>query len=167
MKISFRKLVNRVTGFELPIIGGGISWNPPTSDVEVAEQLITYLEDRRALYQPYQCETASYVVSSILEIRKRLTQDLEQLDRSSPLAQSLLAMRAACREFLDRVEGVDPHIMFYRPGPIWDRNEIDFFMALGELRRTMGIHAAQIAVRYGVDVEEVLVQIFPSPPSED
>jgi hypothetical protein len=167
MKIPFREIANRITGFELPFVGGGISWEPPISDVEVARRLMTYLEDRRALYKPYDCETASYVVQSILDIRKRLTEELEQLDRASRLAQSLIAMRAACREFLDRVEGIDPDIMFYRPGPIWDRDERDFFMALGELRRTMGIHTAQIAVRYGIDVEETLVSIFPSPPSED
>lgn len=165
MKRSFREVANRITGFEVPIFGGGVSWNPPTLDIEVARRLLTFLEDKRALYQPYEVETATYVVRSIMDIRERLTQDLEQIDRSSPLAQSLIAMRAACRDFLNKVEGIDADIMMYRPR-IWDREEVNFFMALGELRSVIGIHLAQIAVRYGVDVEETLVAIFPPVPDE-
>ena len=164
MRRSFREIVNRITGFEVPVFGGGISWNPPTLDIEVARCLLTYLEDRRALYEPYDCETASYVVRSILDVRERLTAFLQQLDRSSPLAESLVAMRAACRKFLNDVEGIDvDHMLYHRPR-MWDKDERDFFVALGELRSIIGVHAAQIAVRYGIDVEQVLVSIFPAPP---
>jgi hypothetical protein len=167
MKRSFREIANRITGFEIPVFGGGVSWNPPTLDIEVARRLLTYLEDRRALYRPYDCETASYVVQSILDIRQRLSVDLEQLDRSSPLTQSIAGMRAACRKFLDAVEMLDPDIVLWRRPRMWDRDERDFFMALGELRSVIGIHAAQIAVRYGIDVEEELVAIFPASPDGD
>jgi hypothetical protein len=167
MKVSFREIANHITGFEIPVFGGGLSWNPPTLDIEVARRLLTFLEDRRALYQPYECETANYVVKSILEIRQRLTGDLEQLDRGSPLAQSLTAMRAACRKFLDDVEGTDPHMSTYhRHRRWWDEDERNFFMSLGELRAVMGIHIAGIAVRYGIDVEEELAAIFPASPGE-
>lgn len=167
-KIRFREIANRITGFEIPIFGGGLSWNPPPSDVAIAKGLLTFLEDRRALYEPYSCETARYVVSSILEIRKRFTTDLEQIDRDSPLAQALIAMRAACRKFLhevDNVDGID--LIGPRFNRLWDRDEKNFFMALGELRSIIGVHAAQIAVRYGIDVEETLVSIFPALPDED
>jgi hypothetical protein len=165
MKLPFREIANRITGFEIPVFGGGLSWNPPTLDIDVARRLLTFLEDRRALYQPYQCETADYVVRSILEIRQRLTSDLEQLDRASTLAQSLAAMRAACRKFLDDVEGTDPHMSTYHHHRRWwDEDERNFFMSLGELRAVMGIHIAQIAVRYGIDVEEKLAAIFPPSP---
>ncbi|MBN1537815.1 MAG: hypothetical protein JW908_13845 [Anaerolineales bacterium] len=166
MKKSFKEIVNRVNGFEVPIFGGGLSWNPPILDIEVARRLLTYLEDRRALYAPYECETAQYVERSILDIRKRLTSDLEQLDHDSPLAKSLIAMRAACRKFLDDVEGIDTDLMSYLHPRMWDRDERDFFMALGGLRSIIGIHAAQIAVRYGLDVDENLVQIFPIDPGD-
>ena len=37
-------------------------------------------------------------------------------------------------------------------------------MALGELRTMVGIHIAQIAVKYGIDVEEQLASIVPEVP---
>ena len=166
MKISFREIANRITGFEIPVFGGGVSWNPPVLDIEVAKRLLTFLEDRRALYQPYECETADYVVRSILQTRERLSSDLEQLDRSSALAHSIAAMRAACRKFLDDVEGTDPYMpTYHRNRRWWDEEERNFFIALGELRAVMGIHIAQIAVRYGIDVEETLAPIFPPSPT--
>ena len=166
MKIPFRKITDRITGFDLPFVGGGLSWNPPVSEIELAKRLITFLEDRRVLYYPYDAETPNYVVMSVLDIRKRLTSDLEQLDRTSSLAQSLLAMRAACRKFLDTVEGKSANMGFGHRHRIWDREEADFFIALGELRATVGSHAAQIAVRYEIDVEDTLFSIFPEAPEE-
>jgi len=163
VKLPFCEIANRITGFEIPVFGGGLSWNPSTLDIDVARRLLTFLEDRRALYQPYACETAEYVVRSILDIRQRLTSDLEQLDRTSTLAHSLAAMRAACWKFLDDVEGTDPHMSTYRHHPRWwDEDERNFFISLGELRGVLGIHIAQVAVRYGIDVEERLAAIFPA-----
>ncbi len=168
-KIAFREIANRITGFEIPVFGGGLSWNPPTSEIEVATRLLTYLEDRRALYQPYDMETAAHhVVQSILEIRKRLTADLEQVERSSPLAQSIAAMRTACREFLDNVGGIDTDFPSrrIRGHPDWFGDDRNFFIALGKLRGIIGLHIAQISIRYGIDVEESLATIFPGLPKE-
>jgi hypothetical protein len=164
-RIPFREIANRITGFEIPVFGGGLSWNPPTLDIDVAKRLMTYLEDRRALYQPYEMETSRYVVQSIMDMRQRLTADLEQLERSSPLAQSIAAMRAACRKFLNEVEGLDVDLMTHRRLN-WSREDRSFFMPLGELRAVMGIHIAQISIRYGIDVEESLTMIFPASPRE-
>lgn len=164
MKKSFREIANRITGFEIPVFGGGLSWNPPTLDIEVARRLLTFLEDRRALYNPYDLETPEYVVRSILDIREQLTSDLEQLEHSTPLAESIRAMRAACRKFLDQVEATGSRLRYRLRRRIWDLDEINFFLALGELRAIIGIHAAQISVRYGIDVEETLVSIFPASP---
>ena len=165
-KISFGEFTKRISGFEVPVFGGGLSWNPPILDIDIARRLITFLEDRRSLYAPYDAETASYVVDSIFKMRERFTADLEQLERTSPLAKSLVAMRSACRKFIDEVEGVDTGPM-WRRSRIWDSDERRFFVALGELRGTLGILIAQIAVRYGIDVEETLVSIFPAPLDPD
>lgn len=164
MKKSFREFANRINGFDIPVFGGGLSWNPPVLDIDVARRLLTYLEDRRALYNPYELETPEYVVRSILEIREHLTDALQQLDRSSPLAQSIAAMRAGCRKFVDETASSSGHVRFRLHTRSWDMDEINFFIALGELRATIGFHAAQVAVRYGVDVEEKLVAIFPALP---
>lgn len=162
-KFRFLELANRLTGFSTPIFG--VSWNPSTLDVQIATQLMTFLEDRRVLYVPYDREDIEFASRSILEIRERLSSDLEKLDRTSDLGQSIAAMRAACRKFLDKTQHIDIRDMKYsiRHPSRWDEPDIrDFFAALGGLRATFGIHIAQLAMKYGIDVEPQLVEIFPA-----
>jgi hypothetical protein len=89
------------------------------------------------------------------------------------LADSLRAMRASCRAFLERLQ-LDPkldefeiihryHADPYRPIGLhdWVLNQ-----AIGELRGVFGIHLALMASRYGIDVEEDLATILPPDPDE-
>ena len=164
MKTRFLDIAKRITGLSVPIFG--VSWNPPTPHIDVSRRLITFLEDRRVLYVPYDREEIEYAVESVLQVRERLTEELEQLDRSSELARSLADMRAACRRFLDKVQDVDPRRAvrgFHR----WDVDAMAFFAALGELRAVFGIHIAQMCVMYGIDVEDQLEVILPPLPDED
>ena len=78
-KLKGKELAKRLTGISTPI--GGLSWTPPVDERDVAKQLLVFLEDRRALYMPYNLEVSPYVVDSVLEIRQRLTEDLEQISR--------------------------------------------------------------------------------------
>jgi hypothetical protein len=163
MSLSFREIANRITGFSIPIFG--ISWNPPSLDIDVARGLITFLEDRRILYYPTASEIPKYAVESVLQIRQRLTEVLEKLDHSSPLADSVRAMRAACRKFLDQIQDVKIERPIHAGLGMVD--EMIFLSAIGELRGVFGIHIAQIAVRYGVNVEEGLSSILPAAPDRD
>lgn len=151
MKLSFREIADRITGFSTPVFG--VSWNPPVLEADIARRLITFLEDRRALYNPYELESPAHVIASVRMIRERLTRDLEQLDRSSALAESLAAMRAACRKFLDSIP--NEHSQAYMG------SNMVFFSAVGELRGVFGIHIARICVQYGIDVESDLAAILP------
>lgn len=71
-------------------------------------------------------------------------------------------MRAACRKFirvaqqLDGVYGWSPH--YYNTGHFatWR-----FDGALGKLRGVFGVHIAQPAAQYGLDVEDQLAAILP------
>ena len=157
MKISFRELSKRITGISTPVLG--ISWNPPNDQREVAKKLIIFLEDRRALYSPNELEVPEYAIRSILEIRERLTKDLEQLERSSPIAESISAMRSACRKFLDRIQNisVDDRIKLRHGG----LGATIFLTAIGELRGVFGIHLAQLCAKYEIDIEADLASILP------
>ncbi len=69
-------------------------------------------------------------------------------------------MRAACRKFLERVgtdarEGI-PHAK----GGGYKR--CAFGSALGELRGTFGVHVANIAAQFHLDVEDKLAAILPA-----
>ena len=48
MKFAFSRMANRLTGISTPFFGA--SWNPAELDVDLANELITFLEDRRMLF---------------------------------------------------------------------------------------------------------------------
>jgi len=150
MKVSYKKIANSLRGFSTPLFG--VSWEPPTSDREIVRKLILYLEDRRALFYPYDMENPHYVVESILEIRKHINKEIQNLDEDSELIPHFRAMRAACRKFLDFFDKAKLGRRFYYP---------DSLMTLGELRGVFGIHIAQLCVKYGIDVNEELASIMP------
>ena len=154
MKVPFKNIAKRLRGFSSPLFG--VSWEPPTSDQEIVRKLILYLEDRRVLF--YHLETRwdggskrPYVVVSILEIRKHLNKEIQNLNKNSELIPHFRAMRAACRKFLDSG-------MRKFGGRFLTQ---DFRMALGELRGVFGIHIAQLCVKYGIDVNQELASILP------
>ncbi|MBS0193220.1 MAG: hypothetical protein JSR34_03175 [Proteobacteria bacterium] len=100
-------------------------------------------------------------MSSIIEIRHFLTQELGALSSSDAIAPSLSAMRAACRKFLDTVQVDDSRIIRFG----FERGHYAswvFLSALGELRGVFGIHLATIAASFGLDVESQLASILPT-----
>jgi len=152
-KLKGKQLAKRLIGISTPI--GGISWTPSVDERDVAKQLLVFLEDRRALFMPYNMEVEIYVVDSILEIRQRLTEVLEKISRSSVLGESISAMRASCRKFLTEAQDVPRRMHHWRmEGQIWQ--------ALGELRAIFGIHIARVACAYDLEVEEQLEPILPA-----
>jgi len=76
--MNFKRIAKSLTGFSTPVFG--ISWQPPESDREIVRKLMTFFEDRRALYNPYDIEMPEYVTQSILGIRKELTKTLQTLE---------------------------------------------------------------------------------------
>lgn len=100
MKKPFNELIKltyRITGISIPVFG--ISWNPPTGEVEVAEKLITFLEDRRVLYTSPKYEIFNFAIDSVQEIRRRVSNDLECLSRDANLTGLLREMSAAAVNF--------------------------------------------------------------------
>src|SRR5687768_8950801 len=46
--MTFNDLTSRLTGMSIPIFG--MSWTPPASERDAAKRVVTFLEDRRVLY---------------------------------------------------------------------------------------------------------------------
>ena len=151
MRIKYKQLAKSLTGISTPLFG--VSWNPPETDREIARKLITFLEDRRALYDPFDIETPRFVDQSLIEIRKELTSSLQRIGDNPEISPHLRAMRAACRKYLSEVSN--------RNKPRYHYHEFESIAALGELRGVFGIHIAQLAVKYGIDIEEELASILP------
>jgi len=152
------EIINRLTGISTPF--AGVSWQPAELEITAARRVITFLEDRRVLYEPEQMEVASHCVHSVLEIRRRLSEELGKLDGGSELAASLRAMRAACRKFLEQV-GTDGRDGIQHANG-WGFHNLTFGSALGELRGTFGVHVALIAAAFKLEVEDRLASILPA-----
>lgn len=163
--MKFEEIKSRLTGISCPIFG--ISWNPPEADRAIARRILSYLEDRRVLYAPSEIEVPEHCVDSVLRIREALTGELTKLDSRNKIAESVRAMRAACRKFLTTVQAHDEsRIIRYGRYPghhaSWEFNQ-----ALGEMRGVFGVHVAHLAAEYGLDVEDELAKILPIPDKGD
>jgi len=160
--MKFSELASRLTGFSIPVFG--VSWNPPEPEVAVARRVLAFLEDRRVLFNPYHLEVAEQCVQSVLEIRRFLTEEIGHLAGSSALGDHLRGIRAACRKFLDGMHPGSHRILRpHWPGPL----ESEFFTQLGELRASIGLRVAAIALMNGIDVEGELASTLPDPDKGD
>jgi len=157
IKLKGRELAARLTGIPTPI--AGMSWIPPVGERDKAQRLLVYLAGQRALHYPYDREIVSFVVKSILDIRERLTRDIEDLSEDSILRQILRGMQAACRKFLD--ENQSPSAGYGWP------YEAQLYCTLGELRALLGIHIARIACAYDLEVDACLGDILPPEPEPE
>lgn len=155
-KLKGQSLESRLTG--LSIAGIGLNWTPPANEQDKARRLFVFLEDRRVLFNPFDIEVSNYAIQSIIQIRDRLTHDLEDISRSSPLGESISAMRAECRKLLNALQGNQSRHMGL--GPI-------FMTYLGELRAIFGIRIARIAYSYDLEIGPELGTIIPLDPDED
>ena len=159
--MKFNDITSRLTGISIPVFG--ISWTPPASERDAAKRVVTFLEDRRVLYNPSELEVPEHCVMSVVDIRRHLTEELQKIDADGELAKQLRAMRAACRKFLDTVQAPNEHYDIVEQG--FSRGHYAswvFLSALGELRGVFGLHLAQIAAAYGLDVEDDLASILPA-----
>jgi hypothetical protein len=142
--------------------GFSVNWEKVPGDEEVARRVITFLEDRRLLFGMRHSGDERYCVSSANEIRKALTDELAKAKPGRSLADSLRAMRAAARQFVDAA-GPEARYFSYRDPVGVDR----YSVALGELRVLVGLHVAVVSQQYGIDVEPDLARILPPEEAED
>jgi hypothetical protein len=157
IKLKGRELVTRLIGISTPI--GGIGWKPPVDERNKARRLLVYLAGQRALHYPYNKDIGPFIVQSIVETRERLTRDIEAISKDSLLRKILRAMQAACRKFLD--ENESPSAGYGWP------YEAQLLSTLGELRALFGIHIAQIACAYDLEVDACLGDILPPEPEQE
>ena len=153
-RLKARNRARRFTGVSTPF--GGLAWNPPEDDRKTARGFVTFLEDRRVLYNPHYLEIEDQVVQSTLSIREKATEALGQLTEHSPAIVAIKGMRAACRRFLDQPHPSFPHLERSRLN-----HDSGFFVALGELRAAVGRYLATLIMAYDLEIEEELASILP------
>src|ERR1017187_4024006 len=157
-KRSTAEAMRRVTGISTPL--GGLSWaEPGPSDAKTVRRFIIFLEDRRALYVPFNLEQIDHVESSILLIRKESTEALQDLPPKAFAVIPIRVIREACRRFYDQKN--DAFRFFDQR---WGQHEGSpgFFTALGVLRATVGQQVALLAAYYDIDIDGDLASALPS-----
>ena len=161
MKIRYQDVLQRITGISTPFFG--VSWEPPQLERDIVRRVLAHLEDRRALYYPYEQELPSLVNNSIREIRRELSNALGMVEKDSVAGEAFTVMRRACREFLDEAEEIA--VTAYGFDSFTD--EAEYFMALGKLRGLFGIQIARLSAAYGIDLGDELAYILPPAPDHE
>ena len=151
--MQFERIYKNITGLSCPIFG--IQWNAPAIEADEAKKVITFLEDKRVLFNPANMEDSMHCAQSVIGIRSELTKVLQVFPSNSNLAKQLRHMRKACQEFSDKIG--TPQVILFDP-PV--RTSI-LERALFKLREKCGVSAAEIAVAYGLDVDDGLASIIP------
>jgi len=163
IKLKGRSLLSRLGG--LSAFGFGVSFKPQESDRAIVRELLTFLEDRRALYVFSIWERPDHVVMSVQQMRTELTNSLKRLGEGSPAAAACRLMRGACRDFLSKVDSKTPRGRGGEFARDWQGEE--FLIALGALRATFGHQIAQLAPLYDLEVEKHLTAILPPAPDDE
>lgn len=158
VKVRAQSLASRLTG--LSVLSFGASWVAPEPERVVVRDVITVLEDKRALYSQAVWEEPSQVVQSLFNIRDELTNGLKRIGDNSPAKGAFRIMRASCRDFLtlNSVKAQEHNRGMMRD--IGYQQE-EFFIGLGKLRATFGQQLAVLGYLYGIDIEESLASILP------
>ena len=125
----------------------------------MARRVLASLEDKRVLYVDSELEVPRHCVEAILQIREMLTREIGTLESDTEIAQSLRAMRLACRKFLKVMGLADgPYQLFGAEQGHYA--SWTFNAALGALRGVFGIHVAKLAAAYGLSVEDDLAAVL-------
>lgn len=161
-KIQSQSLLSRLGGFSA--FGFGVSFKAPEPERVVVRDVITALEDKRALYVGAIWEQPDHVVQSILQMRQELTNGLKRIGDNSPAKDAFRAMRAACRDFLTHPAMVGHGGMRdFRAQDVWRQEE--FLIGLGKLRAIFGQQIALLGYLYRIDIEEQLARTLPPVPT--
>jgi hypothetical protein len=156
--VQSKSLASRLAG--VSILGFGASWKAPEPERVVVRDVITALEDKRALYGQAIWEEPSHVVQSLFKIRDELTSGLKRVGDNSPAKDAFRIMRAACRDFLTLTSAKAQE---HNRGMMRDTGyqQEEFFVGLGKLRSVFGQQLAVLGYLYGVDIEADLASILP------
>lgn len=158
-KVQSQSLASRLAGVSM--LGFGMSWKAPEPERVVVRDVITALEDKRALYSQAVWEEPSHVVQSLFKIRDELTSGLKRVGDNSPAKDAFRIMRSSCRDFLTLTSAktYEQNRGMMRGDRTWEQEQ--FFIELGKLRSVFGQQLAVLGYLYGVDIEESLATILP------
>ncbi len=120
---------------------------PHRPDNAMASKLIHILEDKGALYQPYMQENPVWVLRSLEDLRRKLTDIRSEIDSQSPLSVIVDSMIRACRHYMNTTSEFP------------DIDELNF--SLGAVRKVIGINVGDLRQHYHLPLSHELLSIVP------
>ncbi len=107
--MNFRDFLLKIRGFSTPFVG--LSWDISKTEKEIANEVLLFLEDRRALTGLRVNEfggsaftfNIEHCIKSILKVRDFLSEALNHVDIHSLVGKCMIELRYACRRFLNEI----------------------------------------------------------------
>jgi hypothetical protein len=125
-----------------------------------AKRVIALLEDRRALWAPFDAEFPDRVRHSLDNLRRQLADLRGGLPDESGMDQILLSLTKTIHIFFNEVERFDlSRLRCDSRDPEW----LQFRDALATLRKSMGLQVNNLAAAYGIALSSDLQNVIPAP----
>jgi hypothetical protein len=116
-------------------------------DEIIARRVISLLEDKAALFAPYDQEDPVRVADSLKDVRIALTSIRSEIDPESPLSIIVESIVAACRHYMNSTSNLP------------DAEELN--ISLGAVRKIVGINIGDLLKHYPITVSNDLQSITP------
>ncbi|MFN0197956.1 MAG: hypothetical protein ACKVT0_14520 [Planctomycetaceae bacterium] len=150
---TFLDFLRRITGISTPILG--VSWNPSPPERPIILRLFAQLGDRRVLFDSGCGVPRREMIDSATTMRENITEAVGAINDQSPGKRCLSDMRRACHQFQSFLEQ-----RFKGDG--YGGPEEDFYMAIGELRGTVGKSLSELCQIYRISIDEDVAKIIES-----
>jgi hypothetical protein len=157
---NFHKLPGkkiRITGVSTPI--GGVSIEYDKSERQAIEGLLTFLEDRRVLYNFVSTKCPKGVIKSVQEIRERVEAVREKVSRDSMIFQISSAILDTVFNFLEYACKDCMRLSTCNDCVIYEKG---CTKGLLEFRKQMGFHINILCSEFGLKVHGDLKHILPN-----
>jgi hypothetical protein len=92
---------NRVRPTGINVGPFGASWDYSESEKDIAASILTYLEGRRVLFSPLARGCPNGVIDSVQEIRDRVEEDMQKIQRDTALYHAMDEIRFGILVFLN------------------------------------------------------------------
>lgn len=151
--MEFKRILKCITGISVPIFG--IQWKPVTDEVDIAQNIIVFLEDKRVLFNPIDMKAEIYCVQSVNEIRTEITRILQQTPSTYKIVKQLKELRKISQRFINEIGS--PNFSSFETPIKKSILENELF----KLRQGFGRTISNLSLAYGINVDDDLAAIMP------
>ncbi len=152
-RISWKDIAKRITGISTAVIG--VSWNQGPDERKIAEEIVTYIENKGLFYAPFEWEHPEECFTAAATARDGLTELMQRLNRDMKVFEHAESIRDSLRNFQRALKKLSLDTKHSKSDMSNDQITA-FDKELVQLRTLCGAHLAWIAATYQLDVHSEL-----------